>query len=125
MRKKGRKRKVDKVVIDGKKMSVGEGEFALLLKSENIDYASEFTFCPGRRWRFDFAWPDLKIAVEIEGMTYTGVGYHQNPEDYGKDCEKYNTAAFLGWKVFRFTRKQIGTQIMMQVLDLVRPCSRG
>ena len=101
-------------------MSVGEAEFALLLKSEKIDYRSEFTFCPGRKWRFDFAWPDLKIAVEIEGMTYTGVGYHQNPEDYAKDCEKYGNATLLGWKVFRFTRKQIGTQFCMNVLEFIK-----
>lgn len=111
-----------KVIKQGNKStSVGEEEFALLLRSEGIGYEREVTFWPGRRFRFDFAWPDIKIAVEIEGMTYSGVGYHQNPKDYATDCLKYNKATLLGWRVFRFTRKQIGTQMMMDVLDLIRP----
>src|SRR5687768_16750315 len=27
---------------------------------------------PARRWRFDFAWPELKVAVECDGGTFTG-----------------------------------------------------
>jgi hypothetical protein len=27
----------------------------------------EYVFAPPRKWRFDFAWPDIKLAVEING----------------------------------------------------------
>ena len=32
---------------------------------------------PTRRWRFDFAWPDPMVAVEIEGGLYQS-GRHQS-----------------------------------------------
>jgi len=27
----------------------------------------EYRFHPRRKWRFDAAWPDAKLAVEVEG----------------------------------------------------------
>jgi hypothetical protein len=51
----------------------------------------------GRRWRFDFAWPAVKLAVEIEGR-----GRHQSVVGYRADCEKYNAAVAQGWRVMRF-----------------------
>lgn len=46
------------------------------------------------------------MAVEIEGGTYCG-GRHVRPDGYRKDCEKYNTAASMGWLVFRFTSDMV------------------
>lgn len=62
----------------------------------------EYRFSPPRRWRFDFAWPDLMIALEVEGGTWAN-GRHNRGSGYRKDCEKYNTAALMGWKVLRVT----------------------
>lgn len=66
----------------------------------------EFKFHPERKWRFDFAYPDLKIAIEVEGGTWSG-GRHTRGSGYEKDCEKYNTACLLGWSVLRFTSSMI------------------
>ena len=63
----------------------------------------EYKFDKKRGWRFDFAFPSVKVAIECEGLTYTG-GRHQRPEGYSNDCEKYNEAAIQDWKVFRFTQ---------------------
>jgi very-short-patch-repair endonuclease len=57
----------------------------------------EYRFHPTRRWRFDFAWPAEKLAVEIEGR-----GRHQTFIGFRNDCEKYNAALLLGWRVLRF-----------------------
>jgi len=62
----------------------------------------EYRFDPTRRWRFDFAWPQYKLAVEVEGVTWAG-GRHQRVSGYEADAEKYNAAAAAGWKVLRFT----------------------
>lgn len=62
----------------------------------------------GRLWRFDFAWPDLMFAVEIEGGQFMASGgAHQRPYRFAGDMEKYNAAAALGWKVWRFTTEQV------------------
>jgi len=66
------------------------------------EYSAEYRFHPVRKWRFDFAWPKLKIAVEIDGGTWAS-GRHTRGGGYEKDCEKLNAAALLGWFVFRFT----------------------
>lgn len=61
-----------------------------------------YRFHPERQWEFDFAWIDLKVAVEIEGGTHAG-GRHVRGAGYAKDCEKYNAAGLLGWTVLRYT----------------------
>lgn len=60
----------------------------------------EFVFAPPRRWRFDFAWPDQRVALEIEGGVWTG-GRHVSGTGFVRDMEKYNEAAALGWRVLR------------------------
>ena len=62
----------------------------------------EHRFHPVRRWRFDYAWPERKIAFEVEGGTWFG-GRHSRGKGYRSDCEKYSTAAIHGWMVLRAT----------------------
>lgn len=66
----------------------------------------EYKFHPTRRWKFDFCWPSKMVAVELEGGTWTG-GRHTRPVGFEKDCEKYNEAAIMGWKVLRFTANMV------------------
>jgi len=60
----------------------------------------EHRFHEVRRWRFDLAYPDLKIAFEYEGGIHS-YGAHSRGKGFAKDVEKYNTAGMLGWRVFR------------------------
>lgn len=53
-------------------------------------------------WRFDWAFPNAKIAIEYEGLMSKKSG-HTTIIGYTSDCEKYNAAQILGWKVFRYT----------------------
>ncbi|MBX3050835.1 MAG: hypothetical protein KF753_05135 [Caldilineaceae bacterium] len=62
----------------------------------------EYRFHPDRRWRFDYALPEQRIAVEVEGGTWQN-GRHNRAKGYAKDAEKYNAAQGLGWQVFRFS----------------------
>jgi len=66
----------------------------------------EYRFDPERRWRFDFAWPGLKVAVEIEGGVWIR-GRHVRPAGYLGDLEKYNRAVVLGWRVLRYAPHQL------------------
>lgn len=66
----------------------------------------EYRFHPERRWRFDFAFPERKLAVEVEGGTWNG-GRHTRGAGFAADCEKYNAAVLLGWRVLRFDSKAV------------------
>lgn len=61
----------------------------------------EYQFAPPRKWRFDFAWLDAMIAVEVEGGIFVR-GRHVHPKGFLNDMEKYNTATRLGWRVLRW-----------------------
>ena len=69
---------------------------------KGIQIEKEYKFHPARRWRFDYAFPFLMIAVEVDGGVWTG-GRHINPAGYINDMEKLNTAASMGWLVLRIT----------------------
>ena len=72
----------------------------------------EHRFAPPRRFRFDFAWPDRMLAVEVEGGEFVpGGGRHQRRSGFTRDAEKYNLAQRLGWTVLRYT----GTQVRRRV----------
>lgn len=64
--------------------------------------SAEHRFAPPRRWRFDFADLIAMVAVEVDGGAYSG-GRHTRGAGFEADCEKLNTAALLGWTVFRVT----------------------
>lgn len=90
-------------------MKKSQGEDMLLNQLKAFKYPQpeeEHRFHPVRRWRFDFAWPDQKVAVEIEGGVWTG-GRHTRGKGFEGDCVKYNTAQLMGWTVLRFTTGQV------------------
>jgi very-short-patch-repair endonuclease len=56
-------------------------------------------------WKMDFAWPELRIAVEIEGAP--GKGAHTTARGFTKDCVKYGEAIAMDWTLLRFTGGQV------------------
>lgn len=71
-----------------------------------------------RGWRFDFAWPEVKVALEVEGGQWSrNVGRHQRGKGMEKDIEKYNMAALLGWLVIRATTDMVNDN---RAADVVR-----
>jgi len=59
-----------------------------------------------RDWRFDFAWPDIKLAVEVEGGAYIN-GSHNRGAGFEGDLEKYDRAMRLGWNIYRCGAKLV------------------
>jgi very-short-patch-repair endonuclease len=91
------------------KNKFSEGEFAFyqtIGKFVNEMPVTEYRFNNTRKWRFDFAWVDKKIAVEIEGGHW-GKSRHGYGKGFENDNEKYNEAQAMGWNVFRFTTNKV------------------
>lgn len=68
----------------------------------------EYRFDAVRHWRFDFAWPDHKLAVECEGGVWTR-GRHTRGGGFVADLKKYNEATLQGWRVLRYHAESIET----------------
>lgn len=79
-----------------------KSEIEMSLKYGGYDYVKEYKFHPTRKWRFDFAIVESKIAIEYEGIM-SEKSRHTTITGLTGDCDKYNEAQRLGWKVFRFT----------------------
>ncbi len=87
--------------------SKGEEAFALHCRAEKIPQpVRQHRFHPDRLWKFDFAWPEYKLAVEVEGGVWSN-GRHTRGQGFIDDCEKYNAAAKLGWTVLRFPTEKV------------------
>lgn len=116
-----------------KELSKGFQSILIQIGGDIPSPEAEYKFHPSRKWKFDFAWPDHQVAVELEGGVYgkniycynCGVkqrarkkdgslgkaislgGGHTRFHRFMSDKEKYNTAAMMGWMILRFVREDI------------------
>ena len=67
---------------------------------------TEHRFHATRKWRFDYAWEDHRVALEVEGGVWVG-GRHTSGAGFVKDMEKYNEAACLGWRIIRCQPREL------------------
>lgn len=84
-------------------------EMRLLLDNEPpplCDYVLEYVYHPTRKWRLDFAWPELRVGLEVHGGVWTH-GRHTRGGGFTNDREKMNEALTLGWIVIEVTPDQI------------------
>lgn len=65
---------------------------------------AEVKFCTWRKFRFDWAWPDRLVAVEVDGGGWLPRGGRHAGDG---DREKLNIAAQLGWRVLRYSPKML------------------
>jgi hypothetical protein len=126
---------------------ITEEEVKLILLNGNTGIPKpecEYKFDDKRKWRFDFAWPKYKVALEIEGATFGrqvicnycnkkvyGVtknggtypirigGRHTSGVGFEKDCEKYNAATLAGWRVLRFPTKSYMSDVLTACSTLI------
>lgn len=92
--------------------------FAMLKRSRLSMPETEYQFHDKRLWRFDYAWPSYKIAVEVEGGIWTQ-GRHTRGKGVLGDMQKYNAAAVLGWRLLRCTPDQLDGLGMQEALRKV------
>ncbi len=77
------------------------------------DMVAEYKFTNSRKWKFDFAWPELKIAVELHGISDSsgGGGRHLRPIGFTNDREKMNDAGIQGWIILEITTISLKSNI--------------
>lgn len=91
--------------------------FAVQCRAHNLPQFHRnhrFALSIGREWRFDFAWPELEVGIEIEtlilrrlgGVTLT-TGRQTTPEGFREEFQKHAAAALLGWTALRFEQSMI------------------
>src|SRR5689334_15918158 len=90
-----------KVRADQQGEAVQRGLFLKFCEQQGLPCPTpELVFAHPRRWRFDYAWPEQRVALEVEGGVWVG-GAHNRGKHFLNDMDKYNAAALRGWRVFR------------------------
>ena len=84
-------------------------------------WVSEHKGIEGRKYRFDCANPDKKIAIEIEGGLWLQ-GRHNRPLGMIQDMDKYNAAVVEGWKVLRYSPDTIRKFPWKLIADVRKLC---
>jgi hypothetical protein len=97
--------------VTPRKTDPDTNKFRLYCKANGVPMpTTEHAFAaPERRWRFDYAWIEERVALECEGAVWSG-GRHTRGSGYLKDMEKYNAAALRGWLLIRATPKTLCTE---------------
>ena len=78
----------------------------------------EYRPIPGRRFRCDFCWPGIKLAVEVEGGVWIEKSRHRTGEGYKRDMEKYNLLALDGWTLLRVEADGIRDGSALAMIEL-------
>ena len=95
----------------------GVAEYLFQIQAAGLEMPEfEFSFHDNRRWRADFAWPDRMLLAEYEGGIYTK-GAHVRGKHFESDCEKYNEAALLGYRVLRFTHNMVKHGMALEMTE--------
>lgn len=94
-----------------------EHQLALQLRVAHLDdglYA-QYRFTE-RRWLLDFAYPALRLGIEIHGGTFMG-GAHNRGARQRQDFEKANALALLGWRLLVFDTTMVRDGTALQTIE--------
>ena len=107
------------------KFSTGETLLGIHLGELRLRFFKQYRFNPNREWTADFYLPEYNLLIECEGAT----GYFRNPKGgvtlggrhtkqkgFEDDIIKYNTAQMQGFRLLRFSSKQIGDLVAKNFL---------
>jgi hypothetical protein len=71
----------------------------------------EYFAIPGRDFRWDYAWPQLRVLVEIQGAQ------HRIKKMFKADIEKRALAMLAGWRCLELDRHSISTERSVEWLS--------
>ena len=96
------KKKIIKARNDCKEVQWIHWQLKYWCEEKGYTLEKELQFAKPRKFRFDFALPEFKIAIEYDGLNSEKSG-HTTLVGFTIDTEKINLAISKGWKVLRFT----------------------
>ena len=93
-----------------------EAELALQIRALDLpEPVREYPAVKGRKFRFDFAWLEHGLLVEVNGGTYTK-GAHSTGKGIARDYEKNNLAQLAGWRCLAFDGKSVKDGTAVEVI---------
>ena len=70
----------------------------------------DYSFTDERGWLLDFAWPSVKVAVEVHGFG----GGHQSIVGLARDAEKHRACILGGWILIPMTSSCLGSKAKVE-----------
>lgn len=78
-----------------------------------------------RRFVYDFAWPDKRLLVEVQGGVWVANTGHTSGRGITRDCAKVNEAVLQGWRVLLFTADMVTSGEADEMLEGVLNGGQG
>ena len=99
------------MVASPKRVTAGsklEDALAAQIKAAGLpEPQREVMLIPGRRYRFDFAWPIHRLSVEVQGGIFLPKGAHTSGVGVTRDCEKGALAMLAGYRPLSVTGEHV------------------
>lgn len=86
-----------------------------------LDPEREYKFHPDRKFRADFAFPDRKLIIEVNGGIWMAKSGHSTGKGIQRDYQKANAAQLLGWTYLQYTAEEIESGTALQeIINFIR-----
>ena len=89
---------------------------------------SEYRFDSKRKWRCDFAFPEIKLCIEIDGGVWMSAHNKKSRHFYGQgavnDMEKMNALTEHGYYLLRYQPNKIDYNQILKVYNILSEQSR-
>lgn len=104
-----------------KNYNEGEELLAFQLKCAQIKFEREVVFHPTRKWRIDFVVfsGDCRIAVEVDGIVYSGKARHQTGQGYQEDLIKHDEIFRTGVLVYRCSPAMVKSGRALETIEIL------
>ena len=85
------------------------------LKTMGLKPTPEYRFHETRKWRIDVAFPEIKLAVEVDGAV------HRIKSRFHGDIKKHQALFFMGWRLLRVSTNQVRSgEASVMIRDLIQ-----
>jgi len=86
-----------------------------------VGCVAEYRFDPKRRWRCDFAFPELKLCIELDGGVWMSAHNKKSRHFHGigaiNDMEKMNALTEQGYHLLRYQPQKIDYSQILRVYN--------